>query len=1834
MCAIVWIWINKIKLLSKIIWYSLNPSKSIRLVVNFRSYGKIIIRYCISYQIKISMKKKRTCSSILKAAIVASFITTAMPVMAETLDLQNLGEGSLPVSAVQTDGNDTNTYYLDNINTDTDLVTDTDSTSPIVLSMNKVMNTSSQVVDQSSANAMMAYFGNTSDGTTITIDGNTYTSNNEPVMMASSYGVMPLSDDGETTTGTIYDYINGTIAPEDKTFTMTQNITVTENLGDLGVSELIIDGADGSYSIDGSGFSGINTLSSALTIQNVGSVDGEGNIVNSINGFVSGENGGAIDNDGTTTINNATFSENTAGSGGAIYNKSITTINNSIFSDNTASSSSSGGGAIYNSATTTINNSTFSDNSASTNGGAIYNYGSSAKLSITDSSFKGNKISIENTASKSIYGGAIYNGGTLEIINSDFDGNALIATSSSPLTADGKKLFGGAISTGGTTTITDSSFTNNTLSATNISGLGLYGGAIYFFSDTADKKLTINAINKDVLFDNNKAGDEYNDITIDAGTANLNAYNDKSITFNGGINDFADEPTYTKTLNINKDENATGTIVFNADVTGTNFNVNLYNGTLQLGSKGNGVDTSDIGAKTVSGLNIFGGTLSLENNVLTDNVAINSISDVANLIIDVDFASGSSDKISLAGDGAIKITDLNILNDTTASSIQITISDAPLHSLANTIITTAYKYDLAESTTGIIDITKSVSKGLYDAIRSVSASEYKLTANDIAPDDLGEMITDELTINPAGNYSINGDNHAGMSIAEGKTLNINGVGRLNDDGSVDTSITGFVKTDQNGGFVDNSGVLNVKNSVFNDNEGVNGGAIYNSGTANVNNTYLTSNNAGSNAGAIYNVGDLSLNDSVFNNNGAAADGGAIYNEGSANLTNVEFFDNGSVANGGAVYNTGDLLIKDSDFLANISESSAGAIYNAGTATITDTTFSENEAQNGGAIYNTGTATITDTSFENNIASENGGAIYNTGTATITDTSFENNIASENGGAIYNTGTLNLIAQEKELVFSGNKVGNETDGYTNNAIYNDGGTVNLSAKKDIVFNDGISGGTTGDLNINQTADEVYIGTVAFNNDVAGFENINLYNGILKVGTKDATTAVTISPLSIYGGVLDIANNLASDSIIINTISDIAKVVIDVDFENGKSDKISYSGDGAIRITNLNVLNTIPETTSQITISDSELHTLGSTIYSGNNKYTLAESTTGVVDVSFGTASGGLYEAVQDASDFVMYHLTADEVVTQNLGTLQAKELVIDGTAENQYALDMNNYAGAIVAKDHTLTLKNLNIINQSVTIKNGGKVIVDNIVFSNSNNNNNSTNAGVFIEDQYGGAYGTTIITNSIFENNNKINSSHGGVFDGNGIYKITNTYFNNNSASGSGGVMFYNSDAMARNGGSITIEDSVFTGNSATSNAGAIYNETKLDIKGSTFKENHAGNYGGAIYNTSTMKIAESTFDGNYQSISGSSSSYTRYGGAIYNTNSATITDTEFKNNYLDINNTDSWGSSTARGGAIYNTSSTTIENAIFENNTINSKGGSWWCSIYAEGGAIYYSGGTNVIVNSDFVNNAVKTAGSGNYGVYSRGGAIYNSSNLTITDSSFIDNTTYNPNASANSTKYFSSGGAIYNQSTLTINAENEDVLFINNKANNVLNDIQNTSTLNLNANENRKIHFDGSITGTGTMYINNTEGKTGVVELNGDVENTVNFYRGTLVVGKNTNSTPITINKLAMKGGSLNSANGVIDTFNLTELKDIAYDFDIDLANAQADKLGGSISAGAKVSFGNINFINPTMDSNKLEIQLASAGIVTDVYEFDLPDKDYLYAILSSDVSDVAILLLLEAL
>ena len=265
-------------------------------------------------------------------------------------------------------------------------------------------------------------------------------------------------------------------------------------------------------------------------------------------GAISNAGTGNVGNDGngTITISDSTFTNNTAGTGGgAIHNMSQAkmTITGSEFNNNLANQTGKdyGGGAIYNRGEITVSNTTFDGNEAQ-RGGAVHNVGdevsSSANATLTNVTFTGNKAEID--------GGAVFNGnhsvikeltGTFtgnsvvhDEINSNHRGGAIYNTGTSTINKlsanfiDNTADKGGAISNAGTMTIENSNFSENTALVD--------GGAIH---NTSKGNITFKGNN---IFSGNRNANGFNDI-YNNGT--ITVAEGSHLTLDGGISQYVNE---------------------------------------------------------------------------------------------------------------------------------------------------------------------------------------------------------------------------------------------------------------------------------------------------------------------------------------------------------------------------------------------------------------------------------------------------------------------------------------------------------------------------------------------------------------------------------------------------------------------------------------------------------------------------------------------------------------------------------------------------------------------------------------------------------------------------------------------------------------------------------------------------------------------------------------------------------------------------------------------------------------------------------------------------------------------------------------------------------------------------------------------------------------------------------------------------------------------------------------------------------------------------------------------------------------------------------------------
>jgi len=285
--------------------------------------------------------------------------------------------------------------------------------------------------------------------------------------------------------------------------------------------------------------------------------------------------GGAIYNDGITTVMNSTFTLNTASNSGAAIKAGTLTVTNSTFTLNTASISGAG---IYLEGFLDVTNSTFSGNTADF-GGAIY--GSSSDVDVMNSTFSGNSVRY--------LGGAVHNEeGTLNVTASNFWTNSAgngggisnnigtLNVTDSTVSANSAHVGGGIFNQAGTLSITDSTISGNN------GGSGGDGGGIY---NSGIATLT------NVTVSDNYATDSGG--ILNNGTMTLNRSTISGNTADDG-GPFTNNGSATLTINNSTvSGNAsfqgalfenTGTMIFNNSTVSDNIGIHIGSGSYTLGN--------------------------------------------------------------------------------------------------------------------------------------------------------------------------------------------------------------------------------------------------------------------------------------------------------------------------------------------------------------------------------------------------------------------------------------------------------------------------------------------------------------------------------------------------------------------------------------------------------------------------------------------------------------------------------------------------------------------------------------------------------------------------------------------------------------------------------------------------------------------------------------------------------------------------------------------------------------------------------------------------------------------------------------------------------------------------------------------------------------------------------------------------------------------------------------------------------------------------------------------------------------------------------------------------
>lgn len=315
---------------------------------------------------------------------------------------------------------------------------------------------------------------------------------------------------------------------------------------------------------------------------------------------------------------------------------------------------------------------------------------------------------------------------------------------------------------------------------------------------------------------------------------------------------------------------------------------------------------------------------------------------------------------------------------------------------------------------------------------------------------------------------------------------------------------------------------------------------------------------------------------------------------------------------------------------------------------------------------------------------------------------------------------------------------------------------------------------------------------------------------------------------------------------------------------------------------------------------------------------------------------------------MFAASVSGTISLTSGQLNITEsLTITGPGASQLAIS-GNHASRVIE------------ISSGVTASISGLTVRDGVV--------DSANTGA---SGFGGGIrnaGTLNARHSVFADN----SAHiGGAIYSSGSLMAEDCAFSANSANFGGGIY------SAGGAPILTVSNSTFTGNSATSSGGGIYNlglnDKTLAVSNSTFSDNSAGGGGGIYTIGGTMTVSDSVFSGNSAGDESSGGGGISYGNFIGSFNLSTVSTTTFSNN-----------SALGDGGGVRNSGMLTISNCTLTGNDALGDGG----------GIFSFTSNTFLTVSGSTV--------SGNSAL-GDGGGIWTNERATVTECTISNNSAVN---------------------------------------------------------------------------------------------------------------------------------------------------------------------------------------------------------------------------------------
>lgn len=619
----------------------------------------------------------------------------------------------------------------------------------------------------------------------------------------------------------------------------------------------------------------------------------------------STQNGAAIDNFGVLTVYNSKFINNVAQSGAI---KSLTQshliVHNSLFENNAAIT-----GAAIDSyeANSKIINCTFVKNH-SNEGGAIYNrFGD---IQLIECNFTGNSAK---------RGGGIYNNrGYLLIHNSKFYSNSA-------------SHLGGGVKSWGACEIYDSVFKFN---------YGESGGGAYISE--------YNMLVQNCVFENNNAYEGGGVIADANGHLNIkDSYlNNNSAELGGGIGVFLGYLTLndcTLTNNIaSRNGGAIEVETYHADIQNAiifNNNAKLGGG-IYIGEIPVTIRNCDLNNNSAS----YGGAIYNSGNSIINNVQLTS-------------HVSTNDGGAIFNKGELTLSDSDLNYNSAGTRGGSLFNSGKLTALKiNSNFNTA-KDGGAIYTNSEMILSNSKLNNNKAENGGVIYSESLLTV------DKSEFSSNEALIGGVIYNSLNRVNITDSNFLCNKANEAAAIYTLDDCSILNSKFEKNQIMHSHGTIYVMKGNINISNTIFYSNSASDEGTciFINEGNILINNSQFILNTAKSYGAAIDNSGNLNIVDSLFDGNQAYG-AGAIDNGGDLIIKNSIFKNNKVIKNGGAIDNKGNMIILGSILENNMANGQGGAIIARRATNISHSIIYNNHDANGYAIFN---QTWDECSFNNN-----------------------------------------------------------------------------------------------------------------------------------------------------------------------------------------------------------------------------------------------------------------------------------------------------------------------------------------------------------------------------------------------------------------------------------------------------------------------------------------------------------------------------------------------------------------------------------------------------------------------------------------------------------------------------------------------------------------------------------------------------------------------------------------------------------------------------------------------------------------------------------------------------